>query len=101
MIMPACQLQAKLEKPQHIAIVMDGNGRWAKERHLPRMAGHKAGAMAVQTVIKWCAQNFIRVLTLFAFSSENWGRPPNEVKNLMKLFLTLLQKDSKKLQKKN
>jgi undecaprenyl diphosphate synthase len=93
--------QEKLEKPQHIAIVMDGNGRWAKARFLPRMAGHKAGATAVKTVIKCCVKNSIQVLTLFAFSSENWSRPPAEVENLMQLFLKSLQKDSKSLSEQN
>lgn len=84
-------------KPQHIAIVMDGNGRWAKKRFLPRFAGHKAGVNAVRKVVQFCLDNNIQVLTLFAFSSENWLRPETEVNELMGLFLNLLEKEIQKL----
>lgn len=87
--------------PKHIAIVMDGNGRWAKQRHLPRAAGHKAGANAVRAAVKWCVEKNIEVLTLFAFSSENWRRPAAEINYLMELFFTALEKESKKLHKQN
>ncbi len=80
---------------------MDGNGRWAKQRHLPRVAGHKAGADAVREAVKWCVENQIEVLTLFAFSSENWRRPPQEVSYLMELFVSALQREAKKLHKQN
>lgn len=87
--------------PRHIAIIMDGNGRWAKQRHLPRIAGHRAGEEAVKQAIKGCLEKKIEVLTLFAFSSENWQRPAQEVKHLMGLFLTALERDAKKLHKQN
>ena len=61
--------------PQHIAIIMDGNGRWAKQRHQPRFMGHRAGVKAVENIVQYCAENDIGVLSLFAFSSENWRRP--------------------------
>ena len=73
-------------RPRHIAIIMDGNGRWAKQKHLPRVAGHRAGAKTVRKIVKCCAEKKIEVLTLFAFSSENWKRPEREVRFLMDLF---------------
>lgn len=87
--------------PRHIAIVMDGNNRWAKRRHLPGVAGHKAGIKSVRTVIEYAARLEVEVLTLFAFSSENWQRPEKEVNALMQLFLNALQKEVKKLHKHN
>ena len=87
--------------PRHIAVIMDGNGRWAKQRHLPRVAGHKAGVDAVRDVVKACAEKKIEALTLFAFSSENWQRPEQEVNYLMGLFITALQREAKKLHKQN
>jgi undecaprenyl diphosphate synthase len=87
--------------PRHVAIVMDGNNRWAKRRHLPGVAGHKAGVKAVRTVIEQAARLEVEVLTLFAFSSENWKRPAKEVSALMQLFLHALQKEVKKLHKHN
>lgn len=87
--------------PKHVAIVMDGNGRWAAQRNLPRIAGHRAGAKAVREAIKFATENSIQVLTLFAFSSENWGRPANEVSFLMDLFLKTLQRETKNLHKHN
>lgn len=83
--------------PQHVAIIMDGNGRWAQKRGLPRVAGHKAGVETVRAVIQSCAEKGIKVLTLFAFSSENWRRPKKEVSLLMSLFLAALQREVKKL----
>ena len=83
--------------PRHVAIIMDGNGRWAQKRGLPRIAGHKAGVEAVRAIIQTCAEKGIEVLTLFAFSSENWRRPKKEVGLLMELFLTALQREVKKL----
>jgi len=79
--------------PHHIAIIMDGNGRWAQRRHLPRMLGHQEGLKAVQRTVRLCTELGVGVLTLFAFSSENWGRPPQEVNGLMSLFLHALQNE--------
>jgi undecaprenyl diphosphate synthase len=87
--------------PRHIAIIMDGNGRWAKQRHLPRVAGHKAGVDAVRNTVKYCAEKNIEVLTLFAFSSENWRRPAQEISYLMDLFIFALERETKKLHKQN
>ena len=83
--------------PLHIAVVMDGNGRWAKQRFLPRTAGHKAGVKATRRIVELCAQNGIGALTLFAFSSENWSRPDQEVSSLMSLFLSTLNTEIDKL----
>lgn len=80
-------------KPQHIAIVMDGNGRWARQRHRPRSFGHKAGQKALRATVECCLRQEIAHLTLFAFSSENWKRPADEVGALMELFLTALDKE--------
>lgn len=88
-------------KPRHIAIVMDGNGRWAQKRFLPRVAGHKAGVSAVRRAVQLCLDAGIEYLTLFAFSSENWMRPASEVEELMTLFLTLLKKEAHKLNENN
>lgn len=85
--------------PRHIAIIMDGNGRWAKKRFLPRHAGHRAGLKAVRRVVEQCAESGIEVLTLFAFSSENWARPEQEVSQLMDLFMGALRGEIKRLQK--
>lgn len=87
--------------PRHIAVIMDGNGRWAKKRHMPRIVGHKAGVKAVRDIVEACAQQKIEVLTLFAFSSENWRRPEQEVSLLMDLFLTSLKGEVKKLHQNN
>lgn len=87
--------------PKHIAIVMDGNGRWAKKRKLSRIAGHEAGADTVETIVETCHRKGIEVLTLFAFSCENWGRPTDEVEFLMELFLTVLEQQTEKLIKNN
>lgn len=85
--------------PQHIAIVMDGNGRWAKRRFMPRIAGHKAGLETAREIVKSCAKKKIKVLSLFAFSSENWRRPEPEVNYLMDLFLTGLEREVPMLHK--
>lgn len=87
--------------PKHIAIIMDGNGRWAKKRNLPRSAGHRAGGEAVQEIIRACNEKSIEILTLWAFGIENWNRPVEEVNYLMKLFFDALQRDIKDLQKYN
>ncbi len=83
--------------PHHIAIVMDGNGRWAKKRFLPRAAGHREGVNAVKSTIEACAKAGVKILTLFAFSSENWKRPKTEVVSLMDLFVASLDKEVKRL----
>lgn len=78
--------------PRHVAVIMDGNGRWAAARGLPRHAGHRAGVKAVRAIVEGCAQRGVEVLTLFAFSSENWSRPVEEVSRLMKLFVEALER---------
>jgi undecaprenyl diphosphate synthase len=83
--------------PQHVAIIMDGNGRWANERQLPRIAGHRAGVENVRVIVQRCAELGVKVLTLFAFSSENWRRPPAEVRLLMELFSVALEQEVEKL----
>ena len=83
--------------PHHVAIVMDGNGRWAKKRFLPRTAGHREGVKAVRSTIESCANAGVKILTLFAFSSENWKRPKTEVISLMDLFVSSLDKEVKSL----
>ena len=83
--------------PQHVAIVMDGNGRWAENRGLERIEGHRAGVDAVKTVIQYCLKKKIAVLSLFAFSSENWARPAMEVDFLMQLFLQALKREIQEL----
>ncbi|HUL96055.1 MAG TPA: polyprenyl diphosphate synthase [Usitatibacter sp.] len=83
--------------PRHVAIIMDGNGRWAKQRFLPRVAGHRKGVEAVRETVKACAKAGVDYLTLFAFSSENWRRPPEEVSFLMQLFLRALEQEVGKL----
>lgn len=87
--------------PQHIAIIMDGNGRWAKERGKPRVFGHKKGVDAVRKTISTAAKLGIKAVTLFAFSSENWRRPEDEVGLLMELFITVLSSEVKRLHKNN
>ncbi len=79
--------------PQHIAIIMDGNRRWAKKRFMPPALGHAAGAQRVRDIVKACAEIGIPQLSLFAFSTENWKRPPDEVSSLMGLFMTYLKKE--------
>ncbi len=90
-----------LEIPRHIAVIMDGNGRWAKKRFLPRVAGHKVGVETVRSMIKHCVEIGVEYLTLFAFSSENWRRPPEEVSFLMGLFMEALKKEVIRLHKNN
>jgi undecaprenyl diphosphate synthase len=83
--------------PRHVAIIMDGNGRWAKQRLLPRVAGHRKGVEAVRGVVRTCLERGVEFLTLFAFSSENWRRPADEVSILMDLFLRALEQEVAKL----
>ena len=83
--------------PTHVAIIMDGNNRWAKKKFLPSIAGHRAGALAVRKTVESAAKCGVKVLTLFAFSSENWKRPQAEVDGLMGLFMRYLKKETKRL----
>lgn len=83
--------------PQHVAVIMDGNGRWAKKRFLPRVAGHVKGVELVREMVRSCLERGIRYLTLFAFSSENWRRPQDEVTLLMQLFVKALEQEVEKL----
>lgn len=95
--MSKAKQEASALVPRHVAIIMDGNNRWAKKRLLPGVAGHKAGVDAVRAVIEVCAEAGVEVLTLFAFSSENWQRPAEEVGALMELFLSALRREARKL----
>jgi len=83
--------------PQHVAIIMDGNGRWAQKRFMPRTAGHAKGAAGVKALVEHCACQGVKYLTLFAFSTENWQRPADEVSTLMGLFVQYLEKEMKSL----
>jgi undecaprenyl diphosphate synthase len=87
--------------PRHIAIIMDGNGRWAKQRFMPRVAGHQRGVEALREVVKSCRELGVGHLTVFAFSSENWRRPPEEVSFLMSLFMIMLEREVTKLHSNN
>ncbi len=87
-------------KPRHLAIIMDGNGRWAERRQRPRTLGHRAGAKAVQVCVDFCLSRGVEALTLFAFSSENWNRPQEEVGALMKLFLRMLDSEVDELHRR-
>ncbi len=98
---PRKQIPATKLLPRHVAIIMDGNGRWAEQRRLPRFAGHKSGAEAVRLIVETCAEKGIEVLTVFAFSSENWQRPEEEVGMLMGLFMTTLEQQVKRLHVNN
>src|SRR5512145_3003798 len=86
--------------PRHVAIIMDGNGRWAQARGLPRHAGHKAGIRPVRLVVETCGERGVEALTLFAFSSENWRRPAEEIGMLMELFLQSLERDVQEIHSK-
>lgn len=83
--------------PGHLAVIMDGNGRWAARRAMPRHVGHKAGVKAVRAVVEGCARRGVEALTLFAFSSENWGRPAEEVARLMELFVEAMDREIEQL----
>jgi undecaprenyl diphosphate synthase len=91
------QVPAQNEVPRHIAIILDGNGRWARKRLLPRIAGHRRGLEAVRAAVENCAERGVEFLTLFAFSSENWRRPAEEVALLMQLFQTALTSEAERL----
>lgn len=92
---------AKANLPRHVAIIMDGNGRWARKRHLPRAAGHVAGVSAVRNVVRAASDVGLEYLTLYAFSSENWKRPPTEVGHLMGLFRSYFRDDVAEMAEKN
>ena len=98
---PAALLAARSDIPRHVAVIMDGNGRWAKGHGLPRIAGHRKGVERVRDMVSGCIEKGIKHLTLYAFSSENWRRPPQEVQLLMDLFLSALGNEIKKLHKNN
>lgn len=103
-ILKAEKLKSLIDKnklPRHIAIIMDGNGRWAKKRFLPRTAGHKEGVERVKEIVKACGSLGIEYLTLYAFSTENWARPKDEVDTLMKLLVEYLRKELDTLHKNN
>ena len=87
--------------PVHVAVIMDGNGRWARARGLPRQAGHRAGVRSVRETVETAGKRGVRYLTLFAFSSENWRRPPDEVSSLMRLFIEALQREVDDLHRNN
>jgi len=91
------EIPAHGDVPRHVAIIMDGNGRWAKRQHLPRIAGHRRGVEAVRATVAACAERGVGYLTLFAFSSENWRRPAEEVALLMQLFTMVLSSEVEKL----
>ena len=99
------KIQAQLKQtgniPNHIAIIMDGNGRWAKKRSLPRIAGHKEGVESVRDIVEVCGQLGVNYLTLYAFSTENWKRPKQEVSLLMRLLMRALRDETDKLHEKN
>ena len=94
-------IPSSLEIPKHIAVIMDGNGRWARKRFLPRIAGHKRGVETVRDLVKYCINLKVEYLTLFAFSSENWRRPAEEVSFLMSLFMQALKREVVKLHQNN
>jgi undecaprenyl diphosphate synthase len=91
------EIPAVRDVPRHVAIILDGNGRWAKRRRLPRFAGHRRGVEAVRAIVAACAQRGVGFLTVFAFSSENWRRPAEEVALLMQLFVGALESEVQKL----
>ena len=88
---------SSLDVPAHVAIIMDGNGRWARKRGLPRQAGHQAGADNLRRIIRACVDFNIKVLTIYAFSTENWGRPKTEVQALMRIFARVLDQETDEL----
>src|SRR6478672_1761576 len=92
---------AKAGLPRHVAIIMDGNGRWAKDRHLPRIEGHRAGAESARVIIRTAGELGIKYLTLYAFSVENWNRPKEEVDALMKYLIHYLKTETPELNKNN
>ncbi len=94
---PSELMKPSSKLPRHLAVIMDGNGRWARQRFLPRVAGHRAGVDALHKIVKHAMKRGIEILTLFAFSSENWRRPSYEVSYLLDLFLNMLENETQKL----
>ena len=94
---PALTETRYLSVPSHVAIIMDGNGRWAQRRHLPRLAGHRAGVRNIHRIARACIDLGIRTLTIYAFSTENWGRPRDEVNGLMELFASASERETRNL----
>ena len=100
-IHPTLSPEAKSNLPRHVAVIMDGNGRWARQRHLPRVEGHRRGADSVREIIRVAGDIGIKYLTLYAFSAENWNRPKDEVDALMKYLVHYLKSELKELDKNN
>src|SRR5450759_5817937 len=98
---PNLSAEAKANLPQHVAVIMDGNGRWARERHLPRVEGHRRGAESAKVIIRTAGEVGIKYLTLYAFSAENWNRPKDEVAALMKYLIHYLKRETPDLNKSN
>lgn len=98
---PHLSAEAKAQLPQHVAVIMDGNGRWAKQRHLPRIEGHRQGAESARVIIRTAGDLGIKYLTLYAFSAENWNRPKDEVDTLMKYLINYLKSETPDLNKNN
>jgi undecaprenyl diphosphate synthase len=98
---PHLSAEAAANLPQHVAVIMDGNGRWAKQRHLPRIEGHRRGADSAREIIRTAGELGIKYLTLYAFSAENWNRPKDEVDALMKYLVHYLKTETKDLNKNN
>lgn len=101
MVASARESVADARVPRHVAVIMDGNGRWAEQRGLPRRAGHRCGIRPVRTVVEGCADVGVEYLTLFAFSSENWNRPKDEIRGLMALFVDALNREVAELDEQN
>jgi len=93
--------EAKASLPKHVAVIMDGNGRWAKQRNLPRIEGHRQGAESARTIIRTAGELGVKYLTLYAFSAENWNRPKDEVDALMKYLIHYLKTETPELNKNN
>jgi undecaprenyl diphosphate synthase len=93
------EIPESADVPRHVAIIMDGNGRWAKKRHMPRVAGHAQGVERVRDMVEACIERGVEYLTLFAFSSENWRRPQDEVNRLMELFVMALEREVEKMRR--
>src|SRR5271157_766806 len=98
---PHLSAEAKASLPRHVAIIMDGNGRWAKERNLPRVEGHRAGAESARVIIRTAGEIGIKYLTLYAFSVENWNRPKEEVDALMQYLARFLKSEIGELTRNN
>src|SRR5437588_13005369 len=89
--------QSTESTPNHVAIIMDGNGRWARKRGLPRLMGHRAGTENIRRIVHACVENNVKYLTLYAFSTENWNRPTNEVQGLMRILADVIERETPEL----